>query len=163
MKEQSKINILIDKIIQDDFHDYPEDESDEFSEFEMRLKRFCFDNNRDIVMQIDETDFRLELYHDVLDALEDELCEKILRLQSGSQEYITFGSYLYFNLKPDKERNSLTAELLIITTGESHLYTFCLSNFSEKINLFINAILNLAVQQGYICKEDVKESLRWPL
>jgi hypothetical protein len=163
MKNKSDFYIKKEESIHDNFYQYPEDELNEFSEFEMGLKRFCFDHNCSISIQIDNEKFDLHLYHDFLDALEDKLCEKVLSLQAGNSGNIMFGDYLYLSCQPIKELNEIDCKFIMVGTGKSKIYSLCLSDFLEKLYCFINEILEIAVQENYIHRKDIHEYLGWQL
>jgi hypothetical protein len=52
MMRVEKFSINIEEIIEDSFYEPPEDELNEFSDFEMGFRRFCFDNNHSIAIKI---------------------------------------------------------------------------------------------------------------
>ncbi|AFY55186.1 hypothetical protein Riv7116_2680 [Rivularia sp. PCC 7116] len=65
MDNYQNFNIQLQEPIKYDFYDYLEDELNEYTNFEIGLKRFCFNNNRNVLLEIGDERIILHLYHRV--------------------------------------------------------------------------------------------------
>ncbi len=157
MHNYQSFNLQLQEFIKDYFYDYPEDELNEYTDFEIGLKRFCFNNNRNILLEIGDKKIILYLYHDILDALEDRWHEQIIKLSVGDRIYICFGSYLDLTFHPIQNKDEVICEYTFLGTGKYKSCNLCLSQVVKIMNSFVNKIFNIAIQQGYITTEDFAE------
>lgn len=162
MKNLNKFSLQIQETIKDNFYNPPEDELDELSEFEIGLKRFCFEQNRYVLIQLAGKKIQLHLYHDILDALEEKWCLKILELPAGNKASITFNDF-FLEITPILNKNLAACEFTILGTGEYHHCTLYLSRFLDTMRIFLDEVLGSAVKEGYINAEDIAKYLGWQL
>lgn len=162
MKDVEQFNIQIQEKIKDDFYLPPEDELNEFSAFEMGLKRFCFEHNRRILIELGDEKIQLHLYHDILDALEEGWSMKMSKLSAGSKVIIDFNDFI-LRITPTLDENLAACEFTTFGTGKHNYCTLSLSQLSDKMRIFTDEILGMAVREGYINSEDIAEYLGWQL
>ena len=154
MDNSQNFNIQLQEFIKDDFYHYPEDELNEYTNFEIGFKRFCFDNNRNVLLEVGDVKIILHLYHDILDALEDRWYEQITQLASRNKVNITFGSYFNLIFYPIKNKDEVICEYSFLGMGEYKTCNLCLSQVVEIMNLFVNQVFDMAIQQKYITTKD---------
>ncbi|BAY83403.1 hypothetical protein NIES267_28920 [Calothrix parasitica NIES-267] len=157
MHHYQNFNIQLQELIKNDFYDYPEDELNEYTDFEICLKRFCFNNNRNVLLEIGGEKIILHLYHDILDALEDRWQEKITKLYALNRVNITFGSDFDLTFHPIKNKDEVICEYTFLGMGEYKSCNLCLSQVVKIMNCFVNEVFEIAIQQDYITTEDFAE------
>jgi hypothetical protein len=162
MKNVERVRFHTLETIKDDFYLRPEDELDEFSEFEMSLKLFCFEHNHSVLIELGDQKIQLHLYHDILDALEQQWCSKILELSAGSKASIIFNDFS-LKITPIIEQNLAACEFKTFGTEKDHCCTVYLSDILETMHTFIDEVLGMAVKEGYINEEDIAQHLGWQL
>ena len=134
MDNYQNFDIQLQDLIKNDFYDYPEDELNEYTNFEIGFKRFCFDNNRNVLLEVDDEKIILHLYHDIFDALEDRWHEQITKLVSGNKINITFGSYFDLIFHPIKNKDEVICEYSFLGTGKYKTCNLYLSQVVKIMN-----------------------------
>jgi hypothetical protein len=162
MNKIDKLKITNKGVIKDNFYDLPKDELDEFSNFEMELKRFCFNYNHCIAIEIGDITKTIHLYYDVLDAIEDGLCLNILELAKGKNIIINFNDFLLY-MNPDLALKTINSKLEILGTKETYQKILSLPETLEKIHFFIDKIFSCAVNKNYLNQGDIFQYLGWDL
>ncbi len=157
MDSYSNFNIQLKELNRDNLYDAPKDELNEYTNFEIGLKRFCFNNNRNILLEIGDEKIILHLYHDILDALENRWHKRINELTTRNTINITFGSDFDLTFHPIQNKDELICEYTFLGTGEFKYCNLCLSQVVEIINSFVNKVFDMAIQQDYITAEDLFE------
>lgn len=156
------LNIQLQSSIPEEknLYDFSEDTLDEFTAFQLALKRFCFEQNRYVLLEIGTEKIELYLYHDILDSLEDKWCEQIDVLSKGNEISLDFSN---FNVRFNPVDDKVICKFGFILTEESKIKILRLSQVLENMSNFLNILLALMVQEGYATAEDIYENLRWRL
>jgi len=162
MLKDNNFKLQIQEPIKEELYNYPEDSLDEYTDFDMGLKCFCFEHNCYVLLEVDTEQIKLHLYHDILDALEDRWCGQISELSAGHKISIGFVD-LILKFTPVKDKNEVTCEFGFIGTGKIQSYRLCLSQVLEEMSNFIDKVLDMAVKEGYISTEDIDKYLGWQL
>jgi len=162
MHKINNFKLQIQEPIKEELYNYPGNSLDEYTDFEMGLKGFCFEHNCYVLLEVGNEQIKLHLYHDILDALEDRWCRQILELSSDNKISIGFVD-LILDFIPIKDKNEVTCEFGFIGTGKIQSYRLCLSQVLEEMSTFINKVLGMAVKKGYISTEDIDKYLGWRL
>jgi len=157
MDNYQNFNIQLKELNKDNLYDAPQDELNEYTDFEIGLKRFCFDNNRNVLLEIGDEKIVLHLYHDILDALEDRWREQISKLATANKVNITFGSDLNLIFHPIQNKDQVICEYTFLGTGEYYSCILRLSLVFKIMNSFVNKVFHMAIQQDYITAEDFIE------
>ncbi|MEM6752221.1 MAG: hypothetical protein AAF630_04445 [Cyanobacteria bacterium P01_C01_bin.38] len=153
MDNYLNFNIQLQDLRKNNFYDAPKDELNEYTDFEIGLKRYCFYNNRNVLLEIGDEKVILHLYHDILDALEDRWHEQITQVATGNKANITFGSYLDLIFYPIQDKDEVICEYTFLGTGKYKSCNLRLSQVVKIMNSFVNKIFNMAMQQDYITAE----------
>jgi hypothetical protein len=155
-----KFKMELGELINDPFYLPPEDPLNEFSDFEMGLKRFCFENNCCISLKIDDELIQdLDLYHDVLDFVENGLIKDLSNLSVGKSVLIGLTDTLSLTLTPMEDRVDCKFER--IGRPEEKYYVLNLSQVLKTLSRLVDEILNMAIAKGYITAADAQTELGW--
>ncbi|WP_414619478.1 hypothetical protein [Calothrix sp. CCY 0018] len=157
MDNYQDFNVQLQELNKDNLYDAPKDELNEYTDFEIGFKRFCFDNNRNVLIEIGDEKIILHLYHDILNALEDRWHEQITKLAIGNKVNITFGRDLDLTFHPIEDKDEVICEYTFLGTGKYKYCNFYLSQVVKIMNCFVNEVFEMAIQQGYITAEDFAE------
>lgn len=157
MYSYQKFNIQLHEFNQDNLYDYPEDELNELTDFEIGLKRFCFDNNSHVLLEIGSEKIILHLYHDILDALEDKWYSKIISLVTRNKINLSFSSYLDIEFNPIQHQDKVICKYTFLGSGEYKSCNLCFTQVVKTMSGFFGNIFDLAIQKGYITTKDFVE------
>jgi hypothetical protein len=160
MKTKSNFDIKNLGLIQDSFYIRPEDELNELSSFEIGLKQFCFDYNSEIIITIGDINQKIHLYHDILDALEEEWCLKIIKLAECKEILVDLGDFS-LKMNPDLSLELVNCVISKIGTSERYDLTLYIADVVEKMSNFVNNIFAEAISKKYIEYEDIHKYLGW--
>ena len=153
-KKNDKFNLKIGKPVKADSRYIPEDPLNEFNEFEMGLKWYCYENNHYIILEIGDLKIDdIQLFPHVLSDLEAGLLKYSQEFQQGQK--------LYFNFSEDKSLLATRDKDKIICRLYSKTYEVKYSEFVRKFNGFFDSVLNTAIEKGYIKAEDAKKEIGW--
>ncbi len=162
MYSTSNFDIQIQSPVKEDWYDPPSDPLNEYTDFEIGLKKFCFEHNRYVLLEIGNQQVKLHLYHDILDALENNWGKRLFQLAAGKEIWIAF-NYLILKLLPNPSKNEVTCQVNFLGESTSESYTILLDKFIEKMSNLIDEILKTAIQEDYINTEDIEKYLGWKL
>lgn len=160
--ENQAFNIQLGQSATKQLYDPPDDPLNEFTEFEMGLKRFCFDYNCHILLKLgDDRIEYLYLYHDILDALEIGLIKQISVLSGRKKVSVDFADTLTLKFIPVEDREKIIGKLERIGSSEEKSYLLNLSQVLKALNRFVDEILAMAIEKGYITAADAQKELGW--
>ncbi len=160
MTKTAKFNLKFSqgqKIIRENWFSPPENPLGELSHLEMGLRRFCFERNRKLFLEIGNIRKELFLDPDIILIL-DELPEKYYHLLIGRKIDLSFPeSGITIYLEP---MDIWTINCIFQEYGDSNTHkNFVLqrSQVLAVIQFFLYQIINEAINNGYIKEVDEKE------
>jgi hypothetical protein len=164
----AKFNIRLEEHCLENYAAPPEDPLGELSHFEIELRRFCFECNRQVSIEIGEERIIVFLDPDICMILEDGLPEQVSELSQGKKIEIDFveSCCLIAELVPCVNAISCTLKEF----GYSSPKHFTLNYTKKHIELdktqvlgvlrrFLDEVMQLAVDGGYITQEEKDEFL----
>ncbi|NER03684.1 MAG: hypothetical protein F6K17_14210 [Okeania sp. SIO3C4] len=139
----------------------PDDPLGELSDFELGFRKFCYEFNRQVIVEIGQTKFKVFLDPDICILLEDRFTEQIGELEQDKIIGLDFVESYWCRIKfvpVDtqikcylKELNYYHQESLIILNKQQVL---------TELKQFLTELMNLAVNQGYISLQDRDEFIK---
>lgn len=155
MNNLQKFDIRIEEPCLENYSEPPEDALGELSEFEMGIRKFCFDCNHQVSIEIGDERIQVFLDPDICILLEDRLPEKIRELAQGKSIEIQFteSCWIIFNLVPFQDRISCNLKEFGYLSTEKQ-FNLDKAQVLGVLRGFIDEIMQLAVKQGYITQED---------
>lgn len=158
MNNFKKFDICLEEPCLENYSDPPEDPLKELSEFEMGIRKFCFDCNRQVSIEIGDERLRVFLDPDICMLLEDRLPEQIGELSQGKSIEIEFteSCWLIIKLVPLADKISCTLKEFGYSSTEKH-FDLDKAQALEVLRRFLNELIQLAVEQGYITQEDKEQ------
>lgn len=155
MNNLKNFDIRIEEPCLENYSDPPNDPLGELSEFEMGIRKFCFDCNRKVSIEIGDERLRVFLDPDICMLLEDRLPEQIGELSQGKSIEIEFAEscWLIIKLVPLADKISCTLKEFGYSSTEKH-FDLNKTQALEALRRFLDEVIQLAVEQGYIRQED---------
>ncbi|MDY6802797.1 MAG: hypothetical protein SXA11_03190 [Cyanobacteriota bacterium] len=164
MNNLHQFKIKLGEPLVEKFADPPEDILGELSHFEMGIRRFCYESDRPIYIQIGEAQIQVFLDPDISMLLEDNLPQKIAQLSRGEAirlefvesccvtiELVPIGSNVNCNLQyfgySDNNHN------FSLDGSYQQFQLNCQQVLETLINFFIK-IAGMAAEKGYITRQE---------
>lgn len=136
----------------------PEDPLGELSNFEMGLRRFCFECNHKVAVKIEDETINLFLDPDIILIL-DELPKNIYKLFVGQKIELDFPeSWKIIDLIPCGREIRCNLRRFGYSTEQKH-FQLDKTQVLESLRAFLDEILGKAVDGGYIRPEEKDEFL----
>src|SRR5262245_21758949 len=137
----------------------PEDPLGELTQFEMGLRRFCFERNQRVALDLGAESKHVFLFPDIC-LLIDRLPEKISSLRRGNKIELEFPeSFMIIEIAPESGK-AICVLRKFGNTPESKSLEFELDNVITALDWFVHLVIQLAIDSGYITKEDAEDFLR---
>jgi hypothetical protein len=137
----------------------PEDSLGELSDWDMRLRRFCFDYNHKVLMEIGDEKKYVFLDPDIIMIL-NELPEKIANLSVGHKISIDFPeSWMIVELMPVAMEINCTLRKFGNFCEQKHFELDKLQVLGV-LRRFLDEVMELAMDKGYIRPEEKDEFLK---
>jgi hypothetical protein len=95
--EQFKIRLAERNL--ENFAPPPDDPLGELSAFELGLRKFCYEYDHKVIVEIGETKFNVFLDPDICMLLEDRFCENIAELEQGKTMRLDFAESYWMIIK----------------------------------------------------------------
>jgi hypothetical protein len=152
MSKLAEFQILLKEPVQWAGAIAPEDPLGELTAFEMALKRFCFEQNRRVLIEVGHRSMDVYLTPDIRGVL-DELPSKVGQVARGEAAFIGFPES-QFNLAFEPMGNEI--KCILSKYGQSvNSERFMLDTTQVLTNLrhFLQELIDLAVTQKYIISE----------
>jgi len=164
MNNLHQLKIKLGEPLLEKFADPPEDILGELSHFEMGIRRFCYESDRPIFIQIGEAQIQVFLDPDISMLLEENLPEKIAKLSRGETirlefvesccvtiELVPVGSKVncnlqYFGYSTDNNNFSLN--------GSYKQFQLDRQQVLETLTDFLIKISDMAAEKGYITRQE---------
>ena len=158
MKNLHKFDIRLEEPFQEDYFDAPEDPLGELSNLEMGLRRFCFECNRQVLIEVADEKIFVLLDPDIC-LLLDKLPDKVADIAFGKKNEMAFPeSCFVIELKP------LAHEISCVLKefgreAKQKKFELDKNQVLETLKHFLNEVIGLAVGKGYITLEEKDEFL----
>ncbi|MBD2778879.1 hypothetical protein [Iningainema tapete] len=136
----------------------PDDPLGELSDFQMGLRRFCFERNHKVLIEFGDEIRYVFLDPDIILLLES-LPSQLSELLKGKKIEIDFPES-YFDIKfvPVDNKISCTLQEFGYSTKQK-LLEFAQTQVLEVLRNFLNEVMGKAVDGGYITSEEKEEFL----
>ncbi|MEG4486632.1 hypothetical protein [Microcoleus sp. D2_18a_B4] len=138
----------------------PEDPLGELSHFEMGWRRFCFECDHKVLIEIGEEKIEVFLDLDISMMIEDNFPQEIAKLSQGQKISIDFPeSWFMIRLLPRDDRISCTLRKFGTSCWEKH-FEFDRTHVLDVLRGFLQEVMQLAVDKGYITLFEKEEFIR---
>ncbi|NEP85125.1 MAG: hypothetical protein F6K39_47760 [Okeania sp. SIO3B3] len=161
MNKIKQFKLRLDHKNIENFTTPPDDPLGELSDFDLGFRKFCYEFNRQVIVEIGQTKFKVFLDPDICILLEDRFTEQIGELEQDKIIGLDFVESYWCRIKfvpVDtqikcylKELNYYHQESLIILNKQQVL---------TELKQFLTELMNLAVNQGYISLQDRDEFIK---
>jgi hypothetical protein len=164
MNNLHQFKIKLGEPLLEKFADPPEDVLGELSHFEMGIRRFCYESDRPIFIQIGDEQIQVFLDPDISMLLEDNLPQKIARLSNGETIRLEFVESCCVSIELVPVDNKVNCNLQYFGYSDNN------SNFSlngsykqfqldrqqvlETLTDFLIKIADMAAEKGYITRQE---------
>ena len=160
MNSGQKFNFKLGERFLEDWADPPEDPLGELSHFEMGWRCFCFEYDHKVLIEIGDEKIQLFLDIDICLMIEDNFPQEIYKLSQGQKIAIDFPeSWLMIRLLPIDDRISCTLTKFG-TSGWEKVFEFDRTQVLNTLRGFLQEVMQLAVDKGYITLEEKEEFIR---
>ncbi len=158
MTSSQRFNFKLGERFLENYAAPPEDPLGELTHFEMAIRRFCFEYDHKVSIEIGEEKIQVFLDPDICMILEDELSEQIKKLSQGKPIEIDFAESCTLTIKlvPTDDRISCTLSKFGTSGWEKH-FEFDRTQVLNTLKGFLQEVMQLAVDKGYITLEEKEE------
>lgn len=140
----------------------PDDPLGELSDFELGIRKFCYESDRQVLVRVGEQEYFVFLDPDICMILEDNLPELIANLEIGKLIEIEFAESCWIIIKLVsfgkknikcylREFGYSTDEKLVMLNKQQVL---------DELRRFLIELMDMAVNLGYISLEDKDEFIK---
>ena len=158
MKNLQKFDIKLKEPFQENYFDAPEDPLGELSNLEMGLRRFCFECNRQVLIEIADEKIFMLLDPDI-SLLLHKLPNKVASIAFGKKAEIAFPeSCLVIELKPLAHKINCVLKEFGRKPKQKN-FELDKNQVLETLKHFLNEVTELAVKEGYITLEEKNDFL----
>lgn len=143
------------------FVDPPDDPLGELSDFELGLRKFCYEYDHKVIVEIGETKFNVFLEPDICMLLEDRFPEQIGELEQDKIIRLEFAESCWLIIKfvpVGKEIKCYLREFGYST--EERLVMLNKQQVLDELKRFLTDLMELAVNHGYISLEDKNKFIK---
>lgn len=168
MNNITKFHICLEENCLENYANPPEDLLGELSHFEMGLRSFCFECNRKVSIEIGEERIIVFLDPDICMILRDGLPEQVSELSQGKKIEIEFveSCCLIIELVPFVNEITCTLKEFGYSSTKHFTLDYKKKHFEldktqvlEVLRRFLDEVMQLAVDGGYITQEEKDEFL----
>lgn len=154
MKKTTNFSFKIGERHLDNFALPPDDPLGELSNFELGLRRFCYECDRQVIVEIGDIQFAVFFDPDICMLLEDRFPEQIGELQQGKSIRIDFAeSYLItIILTPIGEQ--VNCHLNKLGYQQNDDYDLGKEQVLSELKGFLVEVMQLAIDGSYVTLED---------
>jgi hypothetical protein len=157
--EQFKIRLAERNL--ENFAPPPDDPLGELSAFELGLRKFCYEYDHKVIVEVGEIKFNVFLDPDICMLLEDRYCENIAELEQGKNMRLDFPESHRIVIKfvpMGKEIKCYLREFGYST--DERLIMLNKQQVLDELKRFLTELMELAVNLGYISLEDKNEFIK---
>ena len=160
MNSSQKFNFKLAERFLENYAEPPEDPLGELSHFEMGWRRFCFEFDHKVLIEIGDEKIEVFLDLDISMMIEDNFPQEIAKLSQGQKISIDFPeSWFMIRLLPREDRISCTLRKFGTSCWEKH-FEFDRTQVLDVLRGFLEEVMQLAVDKGYITLEEKEEFIR---
>jgi hypothetical protein len=160
MNSSQKFNFKLGERFLENYADPPEDPLGELSHFEMGWRRFCFECDHKVLIEIGDEKIEVFLDLDISMMIENNFPQEIAKLSQGQKISIDFPeSWFMIRLLPRDDRISCTLRKFGTSCWEKH-FEFDRTHVLDVLRGFLQEVMQLAVDKGYITLEEKEEFIR---
>ena len=160
MNSSQKFNFKLAERFLENWADPPEDPLGELSDFEMGWRCFCFEHNHKVFIEIGDDQKEVFLDPDICMMIESNFPKEIAKLSQGQKIVITFPeSWFIITLLPTDDRISCTLTKFGVS-GWEKVFEFDRTQVLDALRGFLQEVMQLAVDKGYITLEEKEEFIR---
>ncbi|WP_373536558.1 hypothetical protein [Microcoleus sp.] len=158
MNSSQKFNFKLAQRFLENYADPPEDPLGELTHFEMAIRRFCFEYDHTVSIEIGDERIQVFLDPDICMILDDNLPEQIRKLSQGKPIEIDFAESCTLTIKlvPTDDRIICTLSKFGTSGWEKH-FEFDRAQVLDALRGFLAEVMQLAVDKGYITAEEKDE------
>ncbi|MEG3860794.1 hypothetical protein [Microcoleus sp. herbarium12] len=150
MNSSQKFNFKLGERFLEDWADPPEDPLGELSHFEMGWRRFCFEYNHKVLIEIGDAQKEVFLDPDICMMIESNFPKEIANLSQGRKIVISFAdSWFVITLLPTDDRIICTLTKFGNSCWEK-VFECDRTHVLDVLRGFLQEVMQLAVDQGYI-------------
>ncbi len=141
----------------------PDDPLGELSDFELGLRRFCYQYDHKVIVEVGDTSFNVFLDPDICMLLEDRFPEKIGDLEQGKAMRLDFAESYHITIIFTPFEEKLNCQLRDFGyANDEHKYVLNKQQVLNELKRFLIEVMELAVNKGYISLED-KDKFIYPI
>ena len=160
MNSRQKFNFKLAERFLENYAEPPEDPLGELSHFEMGWRRFCFEFDHKVLIEIGDEKIEALLDLDISMMIENNFPQEIAKLSQGQKMSIDFPeSWFMIRLLPRDDRISCTLRKFGTSCWEKH-FEFDRTHVLNTLRGFLQEVMQLAVDKGYITLEEKEEFIR---
>lgn len=153
MKFVQKFDIRIEEPCLENYSEPPEDTLGELSDFEMRLRRFCFECNHQVSIEIGDEKKQVLLDPDICIIL-DTLPEQVSKFSKGQNILIDFPeSGMIIDLLPVAGEVSCTLRTFGYSSEQKN-FELEQTQVLGVLRCFLDEVMEMAIDKGYIRREE---------
>ncbi|MGL6137994.1 MAG: hypothetical protein ACRC2M_11915 [Planktothrix sp.] len=161
MKEITNFSFKIADLNLENYALPPEDPLGELSDFELGLRRFCYEWNHRVIVEIGEIQFTVFFDPDICMLLEDRFPEQIGQLEQGENIRIDFVESYRITVILTHEGEQLHCQLRKFNDQHNQYnYKLDKQQVLGELRAVLMGVMILASQQGYITIEDIAEFIK---
>jgi hypothetical protein len=161
MNKIAQLKIRLAERNLENFADPPDDPLGELSDWELGLRRFCYQYDHKVTVEVGETRFNVFLDPDICILLKDISPEQIGDLEQGKIIRLDFAEIYHITIifTPVEDKvNCLLREFSY--SHEAYNYLLNKQQVLDELKLFLTELMELAVNMGYISLEDKEEFIK---
>ncbi len=139
----------------------PDDPLAELSAFELGLRKFCYEYDHKVIVEIGETKFNVFLDPDICMLLEDRFCENIAELEQGKTIRLDFAESYWIIIKFVPISNEIKCYLREFGySTDERIVMLNKQQVLDELRRFLTELMELAVNLGYISLEDKNKFIK---
>jgi hypothetical protein len=161
MNNSHKFNFQLGERFLENYAHPPEDPLGELTHFEMAIRRFCFECDHRVSIEIGDEKIQVFLDPDICMILDDDLPEQIRKLSQGKPIEIDFAESCTLTIKLVPKNNLISCTLSKFgTSGWEKVFECDRTQVLNALRGFLQEVMQLAVDRGYITLEEKEEFIR---
>ncbi|MGL5064586.1 MAG: hypothetical protein ACRC62_31745 [Microcoleus sp.] len=161
MNNSQKFNFKLKERFLENYALPPEDPLGELTDFEMAIRRFCFECDRRVSIEIGDEKIQVFLDPDICMFLEDSLPEEIGKLSQGKPIEIDFAESCTLTVKLVPTGNKITCTLIKFGNSSwEKQFEFDRDRVLDTLRGFLQEVMQLAVDEGYITLAEKEEFVK---
>ena len=142
------------------FAEQPDDPLGELSDWELGLRRFCYEYDHKVIVEVGETRFNVFLDPDICMLLEDRFPEQIGELERGKTIRLDFAESYHITIIFTPVEDKVNCLLREFYDSHEVYYVLNKQQVLDELKLFLTELMEIAVNMGYISLEDKEEFIK---